>query len=620
MPLRRIEILLFFVCWLAFAYFNQGGGWNQNSRFSEIRAMAEEGRFAIDNFFVYQRASEGEEIRRLPVRNAEYEMDGKRYRLCWVDANYELYPAGDRAVEEGVEKAPMIEVCSSGDVSYVPKTGSFHPNKPFGTSLIALPAYYVIFQVERMLGINPDHWWSMTANVWLTTIFSVGLVSALGCVLFFRLAKDAAGGKEVPALWATIALAFGTTFFPFGTILFDHALTAILLLASFYFMRLSPRPAIAGACAGLAVVTNYLAAGAVVALGLYALFAGTAGVRSMNWRKAILFSLGGLPFASLLMYYNWACFGSPFELNNNFQNPLFKADGGFLGMFGPPSPYVIGLLIASPYRGIFVLAPVLIMGVYGWIVWLRERRFVAEARLGIAIFGFFFLSNSMFNGYHAGFSAGPRYLVPGLPFIALPLVVAFMRWRMTTTVLVGISVFQNFLLTVTDAQNSLAVGGHARIDDGHRKDDFFCSIVFEYAWPLFIQGQVRPLMEQMAGILTENKQLELEGKGIAGAELEKQLEIYRKVLWDSMDAGETRPILLSSIRGPVSVNPVAVFDGLLGFGIFPIDSIEGRSASMNAGEFLFPNSRWSVVPLLVVAVTGFVLIGRMAATHDGSAS
>jgi hypothetical protein len=620
MPLRRIEILLFFVCWLAFAYFNQGGGWNQNSRFSEIRAMAEEGRFAIDNFFVYQRASEGEEIRRLPVRNAEYEMDGKRYRLCWVDANYELYPVGDRAVEEGVEKAPMIEVCSSGDVSYVPKTGSFHPNKPFGTSLIALPAYYVIFQVERMLGINPDHWWSMTANVWLTTIFSVGLVSALGCVLFFRLAKDAAGGKEVPALWATIALAFGTTFFPFGTILFDHALTAILLLASFYFMRLSPRPAIAGACAGLAVVTNYLAAGAVVALGLYALFAGTAGVRSMNWRKAILFSLGGLPFASLLMYYNWACFGSPFELNNNFQNPLFKADGGFLGMFGPPSPYVIGLLIASPYRGIFVLAPVLIMGVYGWIVWLRERRFVAEARLGIAIFGFFFLSNSMFNGYHAGFSAGPRYLVPGLPFIALPLVVAFMRWRMTTTVLVGISVFQNFLLTVTDAQNSLAVGGHARIDDGHRKDDFFCSIVFEYAWPLFIQGQVRPLMEQMAGILTENKQLELEGKGIAGAELEKQLEIYRKVLWDSMDAGETRPILLSSIRGPVSVNPVAVFDGLLGFGIFPIDSIEGRSASMNAGEFLFPNSRWSVVPLLVVAVTGFVLIGRMAATHDGSAS
>jgi hypothetical protein len=99
----------------------------------EIRAMAEEGRFAIDNFFVYQGTPDGEEIRRLPVRDAEYVKDGQRYRLCWVDSNYELYPSGDRPVEEGVEKAPMIEVCSSGDVSYVPATGSFHPNKPFGT-------------------------------------------------------------------------------------------------------------------------------------------------------------------------------------------------------------------------------------------------------------------------------------------------------------------------------------------------------------------------------------------------------------------------------------------------------------------------------------------------------
>jgi len=616
MPVRRIEILLFFVCWLSFAYFNQGGGWNQNSRFSEIRAMAEEGRFAIDDYFVYQRAHEDGEIRRLPVRNAEYEMDGKRYRLCWVDAAYELYPVGDRPVGEGVEKAPMIEVCSSGDVSYVPKTGSFHPNKPFGTSLMALPAYYVIFQMERMLGINPDHWWTMSANMWLTTIFSAGLVSALGCVLFFRLAKDAAGGKEVPAVLATIGLAFGTTFFPFATILFDHALTAVLLVGAFYFLRLSPRPMIAGACAGLAVVTNYLAAGAVMALGLYGLFAGTNGLQSLNWKRTIWFIVGGVPFAGLLMYYNWACFGSPFELNNNFQNPLFKDTAGFLGMFGPPNPYVLALLVASPYRGIFVLAPVLIMGVYGWIVWMRERRFTAETRLGIAIFGWFFLMNTMFNGYHAGFSAGPRYLVPGLPFIALPLVVGLMRWRKTTAALLGLSVFQNFLLTATDAQNSLAVGGHARIDDAHRKDDFFCSIVYEYAWPLFVQGQVKPLLNQMIDIQVENKEKELNKEGVEGVERQQQLQAYRQELERSVKAGEKKRLLLAAIRGPVSVNPVAVFDGLLGFGVFAIDSEQGRKASMNAGEFLFPNSRWSVVPLLIVAIGGLVLIYRMASNED----
>ena len=60
-----------------------------------------------------------------------------------------------------------------------------------------------------------------------------GLASALGCVVFFRLAREMAGGKSLPALLATLAFAFGTTFFPFGTLLFDHNLTAIFLFMAF---------------------------------------------------------------------------------------------------------------------------------------------------------------------------------------------------------------------------------------------------------------------------------------------------------------------------------------------------------------------------------------------------
>jgi hypothetical protein len=78
-----------------------------------------------------------------------------------------------------------------------------------------------------------------------------------------------------------------------------------------------------------------------------------------------------------------------------------------MGMFGQPNPYVVALITLSPYRGIFWLAPILILGLLGWVIWLREGRFAAEARLGIAIFGFFFLVNASFNGYHGGFAAGP---------------------------------------------------------------------------------------------------------------------------------------------------------------------------------------------------------------------
>ena len=193
----------------------------------------------------------------------------------------------------------------------------------------------------------------------------------------------------------------------------------------------------------------------------------------------------------------------------------------------------------------------LILGLAGLVVWLRERRWVAEARLCLAIFAWFFLVNMSFNGYHAGFSAGPRYLVPGMPFLALPLVVAFARWQRTSALMVALfgaiavgilgaetlfrfqsgsfgfgivsawvvvgvgililvfkpqrtpvfllalSILQQLLLTATDGQNPLAVGGHARLPDSHRKDDFFCNLVTEYAAPLFFIGRCEGLLDQL---------------------------------------------------------------------------------------------------------------------------
>lgn len=602
----RPELLLFLLTFCAFAYFNQGGGWNQNSRFAEVRAIVEQGRFAIDDFFVYQREPARDDIMRVPTDHAEYDFEGKRHALCWVDGEWKFYPISGRPTAEGTVEEAMHMRSASGDVAYVPETGHFHPNKPPGTSLLAVPAYFAIFHFERACGINPDHWWTLNLNAWLTTIFSVGLISALGCVIFFRLACDFAGGEKMPALLATLALAFGTTFFPFGTILFDHNLTAVLLLASFYWLReKTAHPVLAGLCAGFAVVTNYVAGGAVVALGLYALLA-----RREGWRRAAFYSLGGLGPALLLGWYHYVNFGSPFFLANDFQNPLFKDPHGSLGMFALPRGYVALLLSVSPYRGVFWLAPVLLLGVVGWIVWLRGKTFSAEARLGLAIFGWFFLVNASFNGYHGGYSAGPRYLVPGLPFLALPAVVGFLWWKKTALVLLVLSVAQQFLLTITDAQNSLAVGGHARVDDAHRKDDFFCNIVTEYAAPLFFTGRVGPLTEQLLSLHLEKEEQRLTATVLDETLRAAQIATMRREARAAVERGEASPIMLAAIRGPVSVNTVNVFDGLLGYGAWPWGSAPAEWASFNAGEFLWPQSRWSLLPLLLVGGGLGLALGR----------
>src|SRR5262249_5973005 len=161
------------------------------------------------------------------------------------------------------------------------------------------------------------------------------------------------------------------------TLLFDHNLTAVFLLAAFSCLwrirGMERAPAVhvmlAGLCAGIGAITNYVAAVAGIFLGLYALLATLPrdGTRRFNWRAAIFYSLGVLPPFLLICWYGKACFGSPFTLNTDFQNPLFKVEGGALGMFALPNPYVAGLLAVSPYRGIFFLAPVTIMSLYGLV-------------------------------------------------------------------------------------------------------------------------------------------------------------------------------------------------------------------------------------------------------------
>ncbi len=645
---QRIELLIFIACFFAFAYFNQGGGWNQNARFAEVRAMVEEGTFSIDDFLVYQRDpnAQKEDLVRLPLHNAEYDFDGKRNRLCWVDMSWTLYPVGDRPLDPGVEKKAMIEVCSSGDIGYVPWTGHFHPNKPPGTSFLGLPGYFVMYHAEKLLGINPDHWWVIEFNAWMTSVFSVGLVSALGCVLFFRLACMLSGGAELASAIATMVFAFGTTFFPFGTIFFDHNLTASLLLAAFYFIRKGRELvleaaaegdskakgrcksdwyfALAGLCAGGAAVTNYIAAVAGFFLGLYAL------LTVKRWRAAVLFSLGVLPMFVLICWYGIECFGSPFKLSTDFQNPLFKEDGGgaFLGMFPIPHTkddwwrlhYVATYLTFSPMRGIFVISPVLVMSFYGLFQWMRDRKTRADVLLCIAIFGWFFLVNLFFNGFHGGFSAGPRYLVPGIPFLALPLVVAFgsvaaIRW--STALLAALSIAFNLLLTATDAQNPVGVGGHARVE-GNGHGEWSYNLIAEYAWPLFSTGRDWPLLDQLLDLEMQKQQDRINSETSDPAERKHLADELRAELRGTIERGEPSPFMLGSVEGPVSVNPIGVYEGLLNYELFPPGSAPCRWASCNVGEFLWPQSKASLLPLLLIS--GGLYIGALRLASRKSAS
>jgi len=645
---RRVEFFLFSVALLAFGWFNQGGGWNQNSRFAEVRAIVDGGELSIDNYFSYQRRGE-KMLRRYPVINGDVTIGTKTSRLCWVGDDGNMTAVNGVEPPVDMDGVAIDDLACSGDVSFA--KGHFHPNKPPGLSFVALPAYFIISHFERLMHRSPDSWWLMNVNAWLTSVFSVGLISAAGIVLAFRIALMLSAGRLWPSFWTAIAFGFGTLFFPFATLLFDHNVTAVFLVAAFYILFKREGGAwivLAGFLAGMAAITNYIAAVPTGMLGVYLVVTrwragglpqvlhSTAEpqpkfeIRNSKFEKSEYGWIGNFPkmkeFRVLrgvayyglgllgpllgICAYNKVCYGSPFALSNAFQNPGFIEKGPVLfGMFNLPNPGVGLILLFSPFRGIFYGAPILAMGVYG----LRRMRrtFSAEMWLFIGIALTFFTVNCAFFGWHAGFSCGPRYLIPATAFLALPCVYGFMNMPRISGALLTISIAINFLFTVTDAECPAGVGSLAMVDG---REMFLYSPLTEYAIPLFFEGRAWPILNMLIAERLSDFHGQMSANGVRRSEQKPILAKFETDMRQAVAEGSDDPLELGSYAGPVSVNPTGVCEGGY-YSLFSPGSRQARWNSFNAGEFWFPESRWSVVPLL--ALVG--LLGGALAWDAGRA-
>jgi hypothetical protein len=437
---RRLDLALFATLFTAHAYFFQGGGWNQNGRIAQARALVEGGTFAIDDYLVYR------------VRPVE----GER-RLA-------------RRVPPGGPWEKIANRAATADVSF--GGGLYYPNKPPGASLAAALVYLPIFAIERALGVDLDHHRPLLLNAYLMTVGTVGLAGALVGVLFLRSSR--AFHPQAPP-WthaaAALTLGLGTLMLPFSTMLFDHVLTAFwLLLACVLVVTGDPtskaRGMAAGAAAAAAILTNYSAALPLLALGGYLVAGGRA--RHAPWAV-----LGALPPLVLLALFHWSAFGTVWTIPNLQQYGMFVDEGRFLGLFALPSPEALWKLLVSPYRGLFFTSPVLVLSLFGLVLMARRDR-GREAALIVAVFGGLWLMNGAFNGWEGGFTIGPRYLIPAIPFLCLALVPAFQGYPRLTTTVAAISMALMVLVTAVDPQTSPRIRNP----------------LVQYVWALWRDGRV----------------------------------------------------------------------------------------------------------------------------------
>lgn len=318
--------------------------------------------------------------------------------------------------------------------------GHLYVNKAPGLSFLAAIPYALMPRPHEV----------RTANIelYLCTVAICGSSAAWIGVLLFTAARSLGSHLPTAAGLAMIGV-LATPMFPWSTLLFAHLPSAALTL--FAFLALSGlakrRPLAAGAALGLASTMNYLC---IVVAALFALLLLATSTRRM--RELWLYIAGGAPFAAALMWYQQVAFGSWMQTPVATEDPRYLTHGAWMGVFTMPDPYALWGITFSPYRGLFYLCPLLLLAFPGAML-LRHRAGLRPALVtAIATISFYFLFNASFNGWFAGYSIGPRYLVPVVPLIYLLAMSALSRLRPLWIVTAVISLSLSIVVTAVDPQ------------------------------------------------------------------------------------------------------------------------------------------------------------------------
>jgi hypothetical protein len=281
-----------------------------------------------------------------------------------------------------------------------------------GTAFLALPF--------TGLGFSLAGGYTAYGDVLLLSEVFVALTGALAAYVLFKLAS--LYFQRSTSLFLGFAFAFSTILWPFATYYFQSDPSALLVLLTAFFGVKAVRAE--GGGAGLALLSGVSAGvaftvdtvnGVLLPIMVAFILLGKKG-KGGSLRSVVSYLLGALPGLAAIGYYDYTIFGNP--LVGTEQSYLHVSS--VLGSFTTSPFFGLALDTVSLSRGLLIFAPVLVLGIIGYIDALRGRKARLEMLLYLAIFFGILIPYSMWYEPDGGLSYGPRFLVAAIPFLLLP--------------------------------------------------------------------------------------------------------------------------------------------------------------------------------------------------------
>lgn len=274
-----------------------------------------------------------------------------------------------------------------------------------GQTIIFIPIYYIANLVS-----------TDEANTYYFSAFCVSflnyMVHALCAFILFKIALLLGAVKKQAYL---VSIFFGLTSysFVFAQSTYEHHFEMFFILLSVYF-ALKKDTNHAGLLSGIMLslglvfrTTSILAVPAILLLQ-----------KNNNERLKVLMSLTvGVAFVLLYNYYR---FGNPLETGYSLAWSLAHSDKfDFWSFSGFPEAF-LGFLF-SPGKGLIFFSTTIVIALFGIKTFWKKQRVIFNAILLISA-AYLIIFSLNFTWHGSIWSYGPRYILPIIPFLYLPII------------------------------------------------------------------------------------------------------------------------------------------------------------------------------------------------------
>jgi len=285
------------------------------------------------------------------------------------------------------------------------------------------------------------------------------LLCPLSALLLVQIEKFAfrQGASSFKALSLAGLVGYGTLMFNYTEFYSIRSLACLIIFNTVFWhlnyeTKKSFQFGLTGILFGLAICTDYLAV-------LLAIISSVFILRKSVKREIFQFAIGLSVMLCALGYYHYFLYENPFLTPYHFRvirlhdfTALYKGQiyhsidyqqGILLGL-SLPNLKTMSALLFSPFKGIFVYCPILLVGLWGHGIGLKKNSRPSLTFYALGLFITYLLFNSSLKGelYWSGWPRffGPRYLLATIPFMVL----GIMHFKWNKLRIIIVSVFASF--------------------------------------------------------------------------------------------------------------------------------------------------------------------------------